>query len=127
MISHHLHTLYEEWSHRFLPATHVWQVRRLTHAQMTAWGTGGLRPHELRALCHAVSESPPTGKPRPTATHSALFCPGPGAAPVLLASLGALRTLCTLCVCGAGKPAQQFIAQLKDRTSALPPPSDDED
>lgn len=28
-----------------------------------AWGTGGLRPHELRAVLHALQCNPPSGRP----------------------------------------------------------------
>ncbi len=31
------------------------EASRLTHAQQQAWGTSGLRPHELRAILHAMS------------------------------------------------------------------------
>lgn len=39
------------------------ELAALTHAQMQAWGTSGLKPHELRAVLHAVQRSPPNGKP----------------------------------------------------------------
>jgi hypothetical protein len=39
------------------------EAAKLTHAQMTAWGTNGLQPHELRAVLHAVSHAPINGRP----------------------------------------------------------------
>ena len=59
------------------------EVMALTQAQMQAWGTGGLEPHELRGVYHALLRSPPNGR-----------------------------------------PAQLFIARLKERVLALPPPDD---
>ena len=62
------------------------EVTALTHAQMQAWGTSGLEPHELRGVYHALLRSPPSGR-----------------------------------------PAQLFIARLKERVAALPPPADADD
>ena len=39
------------------------EARRLTHAQMTAWGTSGLSAQELRAVLQAVPINPVSGKP----------------------------------------------------------------
>ena len=41
------------------------EAARLTHAQMTAWGTGGLTPRELRAVQHALglNKAAITGRP----------------------------------------------------------------
>ena len=39
------------------------EVSSLTQAQMQAWGTGGLRPYELRGVLHALQRQPPSGKP----------------------------------------------------------------
>lgn len=59
------------------------EIGSLTQSQMQAWGTGGLHPHELRAVYFALQRSPPSGR-----------------------------------------PAQQFIARLKDRVASLPPPDE---
>ena len=39
------------------------ELRALHHTQMQAWGTGGLRPAELRAVLFALQQHPPSGKP----------------------------------------------------------------
>jgi len=39
------------------------EMASLSHSQMQAWGTGGLHPHELRAIYFALQRSPPSGRP----------------------------------------------------------------
>lgn len=59
------------------------ELAGVSQSQVQAWGTGGLEPHELRALLHVLQRSPPSGR-----------------------------------------PAQHFIARLKERVVSLPPPED---